>query len=46
MTHYGQWEERRDCLELLVVCEFYNFWCWLACTTDFKKVICYFFWKG
>lgn len=46
MTHYGQWEEWRDCLELLIVCEFYNFWSWLACTTDFKKVICQFFRRG
>ena len=42
MTHYGQWEEWRDRLELLIVCEFYHFWSWLACTTDFK-MICQFF---
>lgn len=46
MIHYGQWEEWRDRLELLIVCEFYNFSSWLACTADFKEVICQFFGRG
>lgn len=38
MTHYGQWEEWRDHVELLIVCEFDDFWSWLACATVFKKL--------
>lgn len=46
MTRYGQWEEQRDCFELLIVLAFHHFWSWLACTKDFREAICQFLGKG